>query len=217
MTAMSAQSASAIDATNPFPELDLPAIRGPDTRPQPARPCGPATRRFPSPRFGDYSRTRFESRVAFGGPDEDAEDFIATPTRQFSLREITSGLPDDSREADERAAERRLRDLRGRVKAARAVVSTTPGLADVLRGDWRKAARFYARIGVTEILFRHGAPADTGESSEDSLDSARTSFDWHEEVQARRWATLTDGTIICATDTIQGPPGAWTVRACPLK
>ena len=52
------------------------------------------------------------------GPDEDAEE-TATPTRQFSLLEITSGLPDDSREADERAAEPRLRDLRGRVKAAR--------------------------------------------------------------------------------------------------
>ncbi|MGP8159197.1 MAG: hypothetical protein ACLPWO_06305, partial [Thermoplasmata archaeon] len=118
MTAMSAQSASEIDAANPFP--DLPAIRGPDARPQPPRPHGPAPRSYPRPRFGDYSRTRFESRVAFGGPDdnEDAEGFAATPTRQFSLLEITSGLPDDSREADERAAERRLRDLRGRVKAS---------------------------------------------------------------------------------------------------
>ena len=65
----------------------------------------------PRPRFGDYSRTRFESRVAFGGPDEgegeDAEENIATPTRQFSLLEITSGLPDDTREADERGELRR--------------------------------------------------------------------------------------------------------------
>ncbi len=53
------------------------------------------------------SRIGVEGRVAFGDPDEgeDAEgEFIATPTRQFSLLEITSGLPDDSREADERAA-----------------------------------------------------------------------------------------------------------------
>ena len=120
MTAMSAQSAST--DTNPFP--DLPAIRGPDASLQSARLRSPIVRAFPRPRFGDYSRTRFESRVAFGGPDEDdyAEE-VATPTRQFSLLEITSGLPDDSREADERAAERRLRDLRGRVKAARTAIS----------------------------------------------------------------------------------------------
>ncbi len=81
MTAMSAQSAS--NESNPFP--DPPAIRGPDASPRPARPAGPVSRRFPSPRFGDYSRTRFESRVAFGGPDEDAEDeLIATPTRGFT-------------------------------------------------------------------------------------------------------------------------------------
>jgi hypothetical protein len=49
-----------------------------------------------------------------------------TPTRQFSLLEITSGLADDSREPDERAAEQRLRDPRGRMKAARATISTAP-------------------------------------------------------------------------------------------
>jgi len=158
MTAISAASATESDSpetANSFPDLDSPAIRGPDGRPQPPRPAGPATRRFPGPRFGDYSRTRFESRVAFGGRDEDAEE-IATPIRQFSLLEITSGLPDDSKEADERAVEQRLRDLRGRVKAARAVVSTTPRLAETLAADWQKATRFYARFGITEAMFRHG-------------------------------------------------------------
>jgi len=112
----------------------------------------------PRPRFGDYSRTRFESRVAFGGPeeDEDAEEFIATPTWQFSVLEITSGLPDDSREAEEKEAERHLRDLRGRVKAARAVVSTTLGLAETLARDWQKATRFYARFEITKEQFRRG-------------------------------------------------------------
>ncbi|MGA7476723.1 MAG: hypothetical protein WBW47_05830 [Thermoplasmata archaeon] len=162
MTAMSVQSASNADAANPFP--DLPAIRGSDATPPSFRPCSPSNCRFPRPRFGDYSRTRFESRVAFGGPDEgeDAEDeltIIATPTRQFSLLDITSGVPDDSREAHERAAERRLRDLRGRVKAARAVVSRTPGLGAILASDWRKAARFYAGLGITEAILRHGVPA----------------------------------------------------------
>ncbi len=154
---MSAQSASEIDATNPFP--DLPAIRGHDTTSPPARPSGPTPPRFPSPRFGDYSRTRFESRVAFGDPEEDAVE-IATPTRQFTLLEITSGLPDDSREADERAAERRLRDLRGRVKATRAAISTTPGAEAVLQQDWIKAAHFYAHLGITEEQFRRGIPPE---------------------------------------------------------
>jgi hypothetical protein len=163
MTAISTASATESDShetANPFP--DLPAIHGPDTRPQPPHPGDPAPRSYPSPRFGDYSRTRFESRVAFGGPDEDEDaEAIATPGRQFSLLEITSGLPDDSREADERAAERRLRDLRARVKVARALVSTTPGLAETLSRDWQKAAQFYARHRITEAMLRHGvSPGD---------------------------------------------------------
>ena len=158
MTAMSAQGASDIDAANPFP--DLPAIHGPDAKPQPPRPTEPAPRRFPSPRFGDYSRTRFESRVAFGGPDEDEDaEEVATPARQFSLLEITSGLPDDSRAADEHAETRRLRDLRGRVKAARAAISAAPGAERVLRRDWIRTARFYAAFGITEGMFRHGVPS----------------------------------------------------------
>ncbi len=161
MTAMSAQSAST--DTNPFP--DLPAIRGTHASPKSLRPRGPAPRSYPRPRFGDFSRTRFESRVAFGGPDENegeaAEEIVETPTRRFSLLEITSGLPDDSREADERAAERMLRDRRGRVKAARAAISATPGAEEVLRQDWMKAVRFYVRFGITEGQFRQGIPSGT--------------------------------------------------------
>jgi hypothetical protein len=114
------------------------------------------------------SRTRFESRVAFGGPDEDADE-VATPTRQFNLFEITSGLPDDSREADDRAAERRLRDLRGRVKAARAAISSTQGAAEILRRDWVKAARFYAKFGITETMVQHGVPSDDRENGSGSI------------------------------------------------
>ena len=101
----------------------------------------------------DGSRTRVEARVA--SPSLEEGDEVPTPTRRFTSLEITSGLPDDSREEDERQEERRLRDLRGRVKVARAVVATTPGLAETLAGDWRKAERFYARYGVTEEMFRY--------------------------------------------------------------
>jgi hypothetical protein len=38
-------------------------------------------------------------------------------------------------------------------------VATHPGMAETLRGDWRKAAWFYARFGVTEGQFRQGTPS----------------------------------------------------------
>jgi hypothetical protein len=106
----------------------------------------------------DGSRTRAEARVAFPDADPDEEDGV--DSRRFSLLEATSGLPDDSREADERAAARQLREVRVRVKAARALVATTQGMSVMLARDWRKAAWFYARFGITEGLFRHGLPAE---------------------------------------------------------
>ena len=84
-----------------------------------------------------------QARVAFSSVEE--TDEIPTPTRRFTVWEATRGLPDDSREEDERKEGRRLRDLRGRVKRARAVVKSTPGLEETLASDWRKAARFYGR------------------------------------------------------------------------
>ncbi len=124
-----------------------PATPGVVQRP-PAGPRGPVRPRIPR----DGSRTRAEARVAFpeAGPDE--EDGI--DSRRFSLLEITSGLPDDSREADERAAARQLRDVGARVNAARAMVATTPSMAETLARDWRKAAWFYARFGITEAKCR---------------------------------------------------------------
>jgi hypothetical protein len=62
-------------------------------------------------------------------------------------------------EEDGRQEERRLRALRARVKVARAVVATTPVLAETLRRDWVKGARFYTRFGITEAMLRRGIPA----------------------------------------------------------
>ena len=143
-----------------FGDLAAPP-KGP-AAPKPA-PVGPAPvpiavpARDPVRRPHDGSRTRVEARVAF--PSLEENDEIPTPTRRFTLDETTSGLPDDSREEDERAAERRLRELRGRVKVARAVVSGMPRLAEVLAKDWPRAAMFYARFGITEETFRHGVLA----------------------------------------------------------
>lgn len=85
---------------------------------------------------------------------------IVTPIRQFTISVTTSGLPDDSREQDEWTEPRHLRDLRGRMKAAREVVSNTPRLAETLAAKWRRAAGFYARFGITEAIFRNRVSAD---------------------------------------------------------
>ena len=80
-----------------FAELESPPA-APHTAlasPPPTAPRPPVGPRGP-PR--DYSRTRVEARVALPGPADEPVEF-ATPTRTFSLDEITSGLPDDSREA----------------------------------------------------------------------------------------------------------------------
>jgi len=123
--------------------------------PKGPRPVVPAP--TPRPPVHDGSRTHVEARLAYADPDEEPEE-VAIQGRRFSSYEITVGLPDDSREEDERAEARRLRDLRGRVKAARAAVSTTPGLAEILTRDWQRAARFYALFGVTEEMLHNGIP-----------------------------------------------------------
>lgn len=59
-------------------------------------------------------------------------------------RSLRSGVP------------RATRELRARVKAARAVVASTPRLAVTLAWDWRRAAGFPARFGITGTQFRYG-------------------------------------------------------------
>jgi hypothetical protein len=121
----------------------------PETRPNAAgRPRGP-------PRDG--SRTRAEARTAYREGAEDEGEEVPINSR-FTVWDTTSGLPDDSRDADELAAERRLRDLRGRVKAARAAIGGYPGSWEVLRADWRREAAFYTRFGISQAQFRNGVP-----------------------------------------------------------
>ena len=110
-------------------------------------------------RVHDGSRTHVEAQLAFADTDSEPEE-ISVQGRRFSLLEITSGLPDDSREEDGRAEARRLSDLRGPVKRARALVSTTPGLAAVLETDWKRTAGFYGRFGINETQFRFGVRSD---------------------------------------------------------
>lgn len=110
-------------------------------------PLAPPARRVTHPGRG-------AGRVPWAG--EEPEE-TGTPARMFSWGDVTSGLPDVCREEDEGQQGRRLRVLLGRVKAARAVVATTHGLAETLASDSQKAASFYARFGITEDLFLRGA------------------------------------------------------------
>jgi hypothetical protein len=136
-------------------ESTLEPLRGLPGRPEPPRP----PIRVPKPRDG--SRTRAEARLAFPGADDDLDE-AAVGDHRFSVLEITSGLPDDSREADERVQEQMLRDLRGRVKVARAAISAVPGAERVLDQDSEKAARFYVRFGISSRAFLFGVPAEIG-------------------------------------------------------
>jgi len=100
-----------------------------------------------------YPRTRADACLAF----PDVDDGAVEPGR-LTLLDITSGLPHDSRAADERAAARQLRDLRAHVTAARAMVASHSDMAETLARNRRKATWFYARFGITEATFRYGVP-----------------------------------------------------------
>ena len=73
----------------------------------PARPRRRYAPRTPTQVVHNFSRTRAEARVVYRDAGEGSEE-IAIPTQMFSLFDITSGLLDDSGEA-----ERTLCDFRG--------------------------------------------------------------------------------------------------------
>jgi hypothetical protein len=141
---------------HPIEAFATEASRSPPAGPKPPepRPRAAGGARGP-PRDG--SRTRAEARTAYRDADEDGEEVLSHS--RFTIWDMTSGLPDDSREADERAAERRLKDLRGRVKAAREALSAHPGALETLRADWHREAAFYSRFGITQSELRKGVPA----------------------------------------------------------
>jgi hypothetical protein len=145
---------------HPIEAFVTQAVPAPQSGPKPPEP---RSRAVGAPRGPprDGSRTRAEARTAYReGDDEEGEE---VPSRsRLTVWDTTSGLPDDSREADERGAERRLRDLRGRVKAARAAISASPGAAEAIRADWRRGAGFLARFRITQVQFRQGVPSEAG-------------------------------------------------------
>jgi hypothetical protein len=53
------------------------------------------------------------------------------------------------------------------------VVATTPGFAENLHRDWREAAHFYGRYGITEEMRRFGVPDLAREDVDDRAVSLR--------------------------------------------
>jgi hypothetical protein len=71
------------------------------------------------------------------------------------------------------------------------VVATNPGLAETLQRDWQKAARFYAKFGITEGVLRHGVPPGESPSLSDLLGDLFTApADTRIETRSRGEATL---------------------------
>ena len=83
---------------------------------------------------------------------------VFLPEHGWDTRDITANLADDTREADERRVERRLRDLRSRVKSVRALINADPFIQVTLATNPEKAAAFYAIHGVTSVQVRQGVP-----------------------------------------------------------
>ncbi len=105
----------------------------------------------------------------------------------------------DLRADDERRVKRHLRDLRGRVKVVRALISADASIARTLATDREKARAFYAVHGVTEAQVRHGVPeVDVGGLEwEELADALRGRFpgtpsgpDWVDEEAQRAAAVL---------------------------
>ena len=102
-------------------------------RRQPREPVAPGQKR-------DHAKASTE---AYAGQAE------GRVSQHFSLLDVTAGLPDDSREDDQRVRAQVERERQGRVRAARAVIQAHPGLETVLARDQTKLTLFCAVHHVT--------------------------------------------------------------------
>jgi hypothetical protein len=181
----------------------------------------PATGASRAPRR-DSSRTRAEAFIALREPALEDDPVGAllpgsparTHGRKLTLLDITSGLPDDSRDEDQRARAVVERQRQGRVKAARAALQDHPEAREVVMRDQSRLRMFCARFGVTpQDLCPHaetdgarivhpGSPRDgmcgwcAGRHGwkpvhvDDPVDVLSGPHDWRAEVEARASAVL---------------------------
>ncbi len=92
----------------------------------------------------DARRTRSETRLAFRESEGDGLD-----DRRFTALDVTSGLPDDSRDADQRARAWVEAQRRGRVCAALAALEAHPEAREQVFRDQTKLRLFCARFSIT--------------------------------------------------------------------
>jgi hypothetical protein len=166
----------------------------------------------PAPRRRDASRTRSDARLAYRTPLVGGED--GADDRRFSVLEVTSGLPDDSRDEDQHARALVERQRQGRVRVAQAALETHPGARELVMRDQTRLRMFCARFGVTpQDLCAHaqtdgarivhpGSPRDgmCGWCSarhgwqpihmDDPVEVLGGPHDWRAEVEARASAVL---------------------------
>ncbi|MDE1821490.1 MAG: hypothetical protein KGJ23_12960 [Euryarchaeota archaeon] len=123
-------------------------------RRQPREPASPMRKR-------DHAKASVEAYGARGVQGRESARFslsdspggvgrvLAENGRAFSALDVTAGLPDDSREDDQRVQAQAERERQGRVRAARAVIQAHPGLETVLARDQTKLTLFCAVHHVT--------------------------------------------------------------------
>ena len=160
----------------------------------------------------DASRTRSEARLAFRTPPVGGEDGL--DDRRFSVLDVTSGLPDDSRDEDQRARALIERQRQGRVRAAQEALKAHPEAREVVMRDQTRLRMFCARFGITPRdlcphaesdgarIVHPGSPRDGmcgwchGPHGwqpihvDDPVEVLATPFDWMAEVRAREAAYL---------------------------
>ncbi len=161
----------------------------------------PATR---APRR-DASRTRSEARLALRTPlvgGEDGFDY-----RRFSLLDVTSGLPDDSRDEDQHTRTLLERQRQGRVRAAHEALKAHPEARELVMHDQTKQRLFCARYSITpaDICPHREDPSPVGTCCgwcrgshmafrpihvEDLAEVLASPCDWLAEVRAREAACL---------------------------
>lgn len=166
----------------------------------------------PAPRRRDGSRTRSDARLAYRTPLVGGEDGV--DDRRFSVLDVTSGLPDDSRDEDQHARAIVERQRQGRVRAAQEVLKANPAARELVMRDQTKQRLFCARFGITpQNLCPHadtdgarivhpGSPRDgmcawcSGRHGwkpihvADAHEVLSSPMDWMSEVRAREAACL---------------------------
>ena len=129
---------------------------------------------------------------------------------RLSLLDVTAGLPDDSRDMDERVRARAEREREGRVAAALAALEANPVARAQVYQDQTRCARFCAQFSVStrDICPHAGEPSPVGARCgwcravhngfhpvhvDDVSEVLASPMDWLSEVRAREAAVLPVG------------------------